>query len=98
MSSLHEKSQMNAREDEDIAMDGKAYDEAIDNANEILLGAMLGVAEELVEEGRRLDLNLKKVVFEVARCRLVRLYEVYRAMLVSGASPCCYEARSLMRT
>ena len=85
MSSLDKKSQLNALQNEDIAMDGEAYDEAIDNASEILLEAMLGDADELIKEGQQLDIKVKMVVFRVARRLLVRLYEVFRAMVIEEA-------------
>lgn len=95
MSSLIKKSQMNALQNEDIAMDEEAYDEAIDNASEILVDAMLGDADELIEEGRQLDLKVKRVVFEVARRLVVRLYAVCRATLVEEAKS---EGKTVERT
>ena len=66
-------------------MDGTDYEEAIDNASDILLEAMLGDIDALIAEGRGLDLKVKEVVFLLGRQLLVKLFEVARAMLVEEA-------------
>lgn len=66
-------------------MDGTDYEEAIDNASDILLEAMLGDIDALIAEGRGLDLKVKEVVFLPGRQLLVKLFEVARAMLVEEA-------------
>jgi hypothetical protein len=48
-------------------MDGTDYEEAIDNASDILLEAMLGDIDALIAEGRGLDLKVKEVVFLLGR-------------------------------
>lgn len=62
--------------------DFKDYDEAIENARNLLVDAMLGDVDELIEEGHRLDAKVKTLVFAVARRMLVKLYETAKATVV----------------
>jgi len=63
-------------------MDVEDYDEAIENASTLLVDAMLGDIDELIEEGHRLDAKVQTVVFALARRMLVKLYETAKATLV----------------
>lgn len=76
-------------------MDETDYEEAIDNASDILLEAMLEDVDDLIEEGRTLDLKVKKIVFALGRTLLVKLFEVCRAMLVEEAKR---EGKTVERT
>ena len=66
-------------------MDEERYGKAIENASEILADALLEDVDELVEQGRQLDANVREVLFEVGARMMVRLFAVIGAVLVERA-------------
>lgn len=69
----------------DIAMCEHKYDEAIEDASEILVDAMLGDLDELIDEGRQLDVKVRDVLRLVGARMLMRLFEILGAVLIEEA-------------
>lgn len=63
----------------------KKYDEAIENASQVLIDAMLGDIEELVENGRLLDVRVRDVLRRLGVEMMVRLFAILSATLVEEA-------------
>lgn len=66
-------------------MDGTHYKEAVDVASDVLAEAMFEDAEELINEGRQLDRNVKKVMQKVGREVVGRLFQMLGGVLVAQA-------------